>query len=80
MIERGGKIVAKPVDKSKLNQNSFAKVVRETVDISDAMLITDEYSGYLHIKNFMPHAVINHQVSYADGEIPPTASKASGAS
>ena len=69
MIERGGKIVAKPVDKSKLNQKSLAKFVRETVDVSDAMLITDEYSGYLRIKTFMPHAVISHQVSYADGEI-----------
>jgi transposase-like protein len=69
MIEQGGKIVAKPVNKSKLNQKSLAKFVRETVDISDAVLITDEYSGYLHIKTFMPHAVINHQVSYADGEI-----------
>ena len=69
MIERGGKIVAKPVDKSKLNQKSLSKFVRETVDITDAMLITDEYSGYLRIKTFMPHAVINHQVCYADGEI-----------
>ena len=69
IIERGGKIVAKPVDKSKLNQKSLAKFVRENVDIADAMLITDEYSGYLRVKTFMPHAVINHQVSYADGEI-----------
>lgn len=69
MIERGGKVVAKPVDKSKLNQKSLAKFVRETVDVTDAMLITDEYSGYLRIRKFMPHAVINHQVSYADGEI-----------
>lgn len=69
LIQRGGKIVAKPVDKSKLNQKSLAKFVRETVDISDAMLITDEYSGYLRIKTFMPHAVINHQICYADGEI-----------
>jgi len=69
MIERGGKIIAKPVDKSKLTSKSLAKFVRDNVDISDAMLITDEYSGYFRIQSFMPHAVINHQVSYADGEI-----------
>ncbi len=46
MIERGGKIVAKPVDKTKLNSKSLAKFVREHVDIADAALITDEYSGY----------------------------------
>lgn len=49
MIERGGKIVAKPVDKSKLNQKSLAKFVRETVDVNDAMLITDE------IQRVSPH-------------------------
>jgi transposase-like protein len=69
MIERGGKIVARPVDKSKLNSKSLAKFVRENVDVSDAVLITDEYSGYVKIKTFMPHAVINHKMCYADGDI-----------
>src|SRR5207302_991621 len=46
-----------------------AKFVRENVEVSDAMLITDEFSGYVTIKTFMAHAVINHQISYADGEI-----------
>jgi transposase-like protein len=69
MIERGGKIVARPVDKSKLDSRSLAKFVREHVDVTDATLITDEYSGYVRIKTFMPHAVINHSVCYADGEI-----------
>ncbi len=69
MIERGGKIVARPVIKANLNSRSLAKMVREHVDVSDAMLITDEYTGYVKIKGFMPHAVINHQISYADGVI-----------
>jgi transposase-like protein len=69
MIERGGRIIARPVDKSKLNSHSLAKFVRENVDVNDAMLVTDEYSGYIRVKTFMPHAVINHQVCYADGEI-----------
>jgi transposase-like protein len=69
IIERGGKIVARPVDKSKLNSKSLAKFVRENVDVADAVLITDEYSGYIKIKTFMPHAVINHSMCYADGEI-----------
>jgi len=69
MIERGGNVIARPVKKSKLNSKSLARFVREHVDVSDAILITDEYSGYVRIKGFMPHAVINHQISYADGEI-----------
>lgn len=69
MIERGGKIVARPVAKSKLDSRSLAKFVREYVDVTDATLITDEYAGYIRVKTFMPHAVINHRMCYADGEI-----------
>lgn len=69
MIERGGRIVARPVDKSKMDSKSMAKMVREHVDIAEATLITDEYAGYIRVKTFMPHLVINHKVCYADGEI-----------
>ena len=69
MLERGGRVIARPVSKDKLNSKSLAKFVRDNVDVNDAMLITDEYGGYVTIKTFMPHAVINHQVCYADGEI-----------
>lgn len=69
MIERGGRIIAKPVDKNKLNSKSLSKFVRDNVEFADAMLITDEYKGYLRIQSFMRHAVVNHQVCYVDGEI-----------
>ena len=68
MIERGGKIIARPVDKRKLDSKSLSKFVRENVDVNDAVLITDEWTGYIRNKTFMPHAVINHQVCYADGD------------
>lgn len=68
IIERGGKIVARPA-KDKLKAKSLSKMVREHVDINDAILITDEFCGYLKIKNFMPHRVINHKVAYANGDI-----------
>lgn len=69
IIERGGKVIARHVDKAKLNSTSLAKFVRENVQITESALITDEFSGYVTVKKFMPHFVINHQVSYADGEI-----------
>lgn len=69
IIERGGKVIARHVDKAKLNSTSLAKFVRENVEIAESALITDEFSGYVTVKKFMPHFVINHQVSYADGEI-----------
>ncbi len=69
IVERGGRIVAMPVDKSKLDGHGLAKIVRQHVACGDAVLVTDEYSGYFRIRTFMPHQTINHQVCYADGEI-----------
>lgn len=69
IIERGGNVVARPVDKSKLDSKSLAKFVRDNIDMADAVLITDEYSGYVRIRSLMRHEVINHQVCYVDGEI-----------
>lgn len=69
VLERGGNVIARPVDKAKLNSKSLAKFVRDNIDVADAILITDEYSGYIKIRSFMRHAVINHQVAYVDGEI-----------
>jgi hypothetical protein len=69
IVERGGRIVAMPVNKAKLNGKGLAKMVRQHVDCGDAVLVTDEYSGYFRIRTFMPHQTINHQVCYANGDI-----------
>ena len=69
IVERGGRIVAMPVDKKKLRYKSLAKLVRGRVDTNDAVLIADEYQGYVRSKSFMPHRTINHKFSYANGEI-----------
>ena len=42
--------------------------IKETVEPNGSLLITDEYKGYNAAKSFVPHAVINHSVSYADGD------------
>lgn len=69
MIERGGRIVARATDKNQLKAKGLDKMLRDHVALDDSILITDEYCGYLHIKNFMTHKVINRKVCYADGEI-----------
>ena len=43
-------------------------MVRENVDIQNTTLITDEYRGYLGIKYFMPHKVVDHTVWYVNGD------------
>ena len=37
------------------------------VDVGNATLIADEYSGYLRISTFMPDEFVNHAVWYVDG-------------
>ncbi len=69
IIERRGRVVARPVKKSKLNSKNLAMMVRENVAVDDSMIVTDEFSGYVKIKDFAEHFVINHQISYVDGEI-----------
>ncbi len=69
IMERDGKVFARPIDKSKLNYRGLSKLVREHVNVDEAVLITDEYTAYSPMKSFVIHAVINHSYSYADGEI-----------
>jgi transposase-like protein len=70
MVERSGRIVARAVsDKGKLKHRNLSKLVRDHVDCANAVLITDEYRGYIKIRTFMPHHTINHKFAYANGEI-----------
>ena len=68
-VERGGRVTAKSVSKGSLKAKNMRSFVRQYIDASDPLLVTDEYKGYMGISKFIPHAVINHQKSYADGII-----------
>jgi transposase-like protein len=69
MIERGGKVRAKVVKKGSLTMKNLTSLVRHNVDISNATLITDEFTGYLGIKYIMPHKTVDHSVWYVNGDI-----------
>ena len=68
MVERGGRVKAE-VARGSLKAKRLSMLVRRHVDVSNAILVTDEYGGYIGIKKFMPHQTINHQVWYVDGDI-----------
>jgi transposase-like protein len=68
MVEREGKIVAKAMKKRKLDSKTLSALVRENIDTKKATLITDEYGGYVGIKHFMAHEVVNHCVWYVSGD------------
>ncbi len=67
MVERGGDIVAKAVKRGELTSRKLSMLVRENVDVDNALLITDEYRGYVGISRILPHETVNHQVWYVDG-------------
>ncbi len=68
MVERRGKIKAEVMGKKKLNSKNLKSLIRRNVDITNTTLITDEYKGYIGIKQIMPHKVVDHTVWYVDGD------------
>ncbi len=69
VIERGGRVFARPAKKGELSNKGLAKFISRFVDTAASLLITDEYTGYQKIGRMMRHATINHSVAYADGEV-----------
>lgn len=67
MVERGGDVYAKV--QKKLDSKSLSRLVRENIDINQSTVITDEFTGYVRLKNFTKHEVINHQICYVNGYI-----------
>ncbi|MGD0025656.1 MAG: IS1595 family transposase [Xanthobacteraceae bacterium] len=64
MLERGGRVRTQVVKKGDLTAKKLTALVRRNVDIENAILHTDEYKGYIRIKNFMEHRVVNHAREY----------------
>jgi hypothetical protein len=52
-----------------LRHKYLSMLVREKIDIKDAVLMTDEYSAYLGMGRMLPHQSVNHQRWYVDGDV-----------
>lgn len=68
MVERDGNLKAEVVKNRKLDSKSLKALVRRNVDISNAILVTDEYKGYIGIQKIMSHMVVDHSVWYVTGD------------
>ena len=68
-VERGGRVTAIVADKERMKAKHMRSFARERVDTAKGQLITDEYMGYIGMSNILPHSVIKHAESYADGNI-----------
>ena len=68
MVERDGNVRAKV--SRVLNSNRLMQLVRRNVDPKKAVLMTDEYKGYLPVKKYMLHETVNHGAKqYVNGNI-----------
>ena len=66
VLERGGKVRAKVVDKRRKNQ--LQSLVRENVEAGSA-LYSDALKSYEGLDGEFAHQVIDHAIAYADGNV-----------
>lgn len=69
MVERGGNVKTIATSKFELKGKDLRKLVRKYVDVAETILVTDEYKGYLGMKNLICHLSVNHQKTFADGDV-----------
>ena len=66
MVERKGRVKAKPVGKLELRAWKVESLVRQRVDTANSLLITDESSIYNRMDSVIRHKQVNHYYTYAD--------------
>ena len=69
IMERGGRVVARPAVPGQLNTAGLSRFIEAHADPDGTMLITDEYGGYNRVGEKFLHERINHSVEYARGEV-----------
>jgi transposase-like protein len=69
MVERDGSVKTIATSKFELKGKDLKKLVRQHIDLEETILVTDEYKGYLGMKPMICHLSVNHQKTYADGDI-----------
>jgi len=67
LAERNGRVSASVAENGNLSTKNLAELVRRNVDTQNAVLITDEFTGYIGIKRLLPHEKVNHAIWYVDG-------------
>ena len=69
MVERGGSVKTAVASKYELKGKDLKKLVRKHIDLEETILVTDEYKGYLGMKNLICHLSVNHQKTFAEGDV-----------
>jgi transposase-like protein len=67
VVERRGRVIARPAKPGDLSAKGLAKFIATYVQPAGTLLITDENSGYNRVHEMMLHARVNHSHEYAYG-------------
>ena len=66
-VERDGNVIAQVAE--DLTGKGVLSFIRHAVDTDESVLITDEYKAYNAVREYMPHAVVNHQRAYSENGV-----------
>jgi transposase-like protein len=69
MVEREGEVRTQVASKYELKAKDLHKIIRSNIDVKNALLVTDEYTGYNRMNDILPHEMVNHSKEYARGDI-----------
>lgn len=67
VMERGGRVVARPAKPGELGTKGLSKFIELHVEKAGTLLVTDEWGGYARVKESYLHATVRHAVEYTNG-------------
>jgi transposase-like protein len=65
MVERKGKVKAKPFERRSVTGQNLQALVRQSVKLDGTVLVTDTGSAYRQMHSVLPHVQVNHFLNYA---------------
>lgn len=67
MVERGGQVRTMVV--SDASAKTLVPLLTGNIDVKNANLMTDSLPAYRLIRKHLPHQMINHEVTYVEGDV-----------
>ncbi len=67
ILERGGRVRSIHVD--RVNAQNMRELLLKNIDVKHSRLMTDGHSAYRLIRRHLPHSVIDHELTYVNGDV-----------
>jgi len=67
VVERGGRVIARPAKPRELGTKGLSKFIGRSVNPEGTLVVTDEWGGYSRVSETHLHETINHSVECSNG-------------